>query len=97
MPSIPTKPTEAPASVPSPSQSLLVDTKTQTLRVVGESGDGPVYPVSTSKFGLGFEEGSFRTPTGRFRIAEKIGQDAPIEVMREGRKVILTVNPAPDN
>ena len=29
--------------------------------------------------------------------ALKIGQDAPIEVMREGRKVILTVNPAPDN
>ena len=27
----------------------------------------------------------------------KIGQDAPIEVMREGRKVTLTVNPAPDN
>lgn len=25
------------------------------------------------------------------------GQDAPIEVMREGRKVTLTVNPAPDN
>ncbi|MGV0990870.1 MAG: S1C family serine protease [Mycobacterium sp.] len=27
----------------------------------------------------------------------KIGQDAPLEVMREGRKVTLTVNPAPDN
>lgn len=27
----------------------------------------------------------------------KTGQDAPIEVMREGRKVTLTVNPAPDN
>jgi len=27
----------------------------------------------------------------------KIGQDAPIEVMREGRKVVLTVNPTPDN
>lgn len=26
-----------------------------------------------------------------------IGKDAPIEVMREGRKVTLTVNPAPDN
>ena len=35
------------------------------------------YPVSTSKFGLGFQEGSFRTPTGRFRIAEKIGEEAP--------------------
>lgn len=27
----------------------------------------------------------------------KLGQDAPIEVMREGRKVTLTVNPTPDN
>lgn len=27
----------------------------------------------------------------------KIGQDAPIEVMRDGRKVTLTVNPAPDS
>lgn len=27
----------------------------------------------------------------------QIGQDAPFEVMREGRKVTLTVNPAPDN
>lgn len=27
----------------------------------------------------------------------KIGQDAQIEVMREGRKVVLTVNPTPDN
>ena len=26
-----------------------------------------------------------------------IGQDAPIEVMREGRKVVLTVNPVPDS
>ena len=35
------------------------------------------FPVSTSKFGLGFEEGSYRTPTGRFRIARKIGAGAP--------------------
>lgn len=27
----------------------------------------------------------------------KVGQDAPIEVMREGRKVTVMVNPAPDN
>lgn len=35
------------------------------------------YAVSTSRFGTGTEEGSFRTPTGRFRIAEKIGAGAP--------------------
>jgi len=27
----------------------------------------------------------------------KIGQDAPIEVVRDGRRVVLTVNPGPDN
>ncbi len=27
----------------------------------------------------------------------KIGQDAPIEVVRDGRRVTLTVNPGPDN
>ena len=35
------------------------------------------YVISTSRFGLGTEPGSNRTPTGRFRIAEKIGGGAP--------------------
>ena len=35
------------------------------------------YPVSTSRFGIGTEEGSFKTPIGRFRVAEKIGRDMP--------------------
>ncbi|MEY2547937.1 MAG: hypothetical protein QOD64_519 [Verrucomicrobiota bacterium] len=35
------------------------------------------YPVSTSRFGLGSKEGSFKTPTGTFRIAEKIGEEIP--------------------
>src|SRR5436305_12752105 len=32
------------------------------------------YPVSTSRFGVGSKEGSFKTPTGKFRVAEKIGE-----------------------
>jgi lipoprotein-anchoring transpeptidase ErfK/SrfK len=36
------------------------------------------WPVSTSRFGLGFEPGSFKTPTGRFSVAEKIGGGAPL-------------------
>ena len=43
------------------------------------------WPVSTSRFGLGFEEGSFRTPTGRFRIAEKIGEGAPAGMIFRSR------------
>lgn len=35
------------------------------------------YRISTSRFGLGSEPGSNRTPLGRFRIAQKIGHGAP--------------------
>lgn len=36
------------------------------------------WPVSTSARGVGFELGSLKTPTGHFRIAEKIGAGAPL-------------------
>ena len=35
------------------------------------------FPVSTSRFGVGSKEGSFKTPTGKFRVAEKIGDGMP--------------------
>lgn len=40
-----------------------------------KSGDDLVrsYPISTSRFGLGSEEGSMKTPLGQFRIGQKIG------------------------
>ena len=37
-----------------------------------------IYPVSTSKFGEGTQRGSFKTPTGKFCIAKKIGKNLPI-------------------
>lgn len=43
------------------------------------------FPVSTSRFGLGCEEGSLKTPTGRFRIAEKIGGGQPIDIAFKAR------------
>ena len=43
------------------------------------------YPVSTSRFGLGNEEGSFRTPTGRFTICEKIGAGTPLRTIFQSR------------
>jgi L,D-transpeptidase YbiS len=44
------------------------------------------YPVSTSRFGLGTEEGSMKTPIGRFRIAEKIGDGMPLGSVFKGRR-----------
>jgi len=43
------------------------------------------FPISTSRFGLGEAEGSFRTPTGRFRVYEKIGGEHPTKTVFRGR------------
>jgi lipoprotein-anchoring transpeptidase ErfK/SrfK len=43
------------------------------------------FSVSTSRFGLGTKEGSFKTPTGRFRIAQKIGDGQPLETVYKAR------------
>jgi len=46
------------------------------------------YPISTSKYGLGSEDGSMRTPVGRFRIAEKIGAGNPTKTAYKNRKPV---------
>jgi len=46
------------------------------------------YPVSTSRFGLGSKEGSLKTPTGRFRIAEKIGAGMPVGTVFKSRRPV---------
>ena len=66
---------------------ILVHVPSQTLDVFG--ADGKLlrrYACSTSKFGLGFEPGSNQTPTGRFRVAEKHGHDAPAGMIFRSRK-----------
>jgi L,D-transpeptidase YbiS len=54
---------------------LHISIRDQRLNL--KSGDDLLrsYPISTSRFGLGSEEGSMKTPLGQFRIAEKIGGD----------------------
>jgi lipoprotein-anchoring transpeptidase ErfK/SrfK len=49
----------------------------QTLDLIEDERLIRRYAISTSRFGLGTEPGSQRTPSGRFRIAEKIGDGAP--------------------
>lgn len=46
------------------------------------------YPVSTSRFGLGSKEGSLQTPTGKFRIAERIGDDMPLGTVFKSRRPV---------
>jgi hypothetical protein len=43
------------------------------------------YPVSTARNGLGEENGSYCTPRGRHRIAEKIGEGQPLHAVFKAR------------
>ncbi|MEZ5300014.1 MAG: L,D-transpeptidase [Verrucomicrobiales bacterium] len=56
---------------------LEISVAGQTLRLIQGGEVARTYPISTSMFGTGEEEGSHKTPTGRFCIAEKIGAGAP--------------------
>lgn len=52
------------------------------------------YPISTSKFGLGDQPGSNRTPIGAFRIAKKFGDGAvPGTVFKDRRPTGEVVAP----
>ena len=56
---------------------IAVHVPSQTLDLTENGALVRRYAISTSRFGLGTEPGSQRTPTGRFRIAEKHGDGAP--------------------
>ena len=53
------------------------------------------YPVSTSRFGIGTEEGSMKTPTGQFRVAEKIGEALPTGTIFRSRVPLDPNQPLP--
>jgi lipoprotein-anchoring transpeptidase ErfK/SrfK len=66
-------------------RTIHISIRDQRLTV--KEGETPIstYPVSTSRFGVGTEEGSMKTPTGRFRVVEKIGGDRPIGTVFRSR------------
>ncbi|MBK1854159.1 L,D-transpeptidase [Verrucomicrobiaceae bacterium 5K15] len=62
---------------------IRVSISDQTLYLL-EQGELVIsYPISSAANGLGFEEGSYCTPTGRFEVCEKIGDgEAPGTVFK---------------
>jgi L,D-transpeptidase YbiS len=68
--------------------NIQVSVRTQELVVKAGRKKVAAYPVSTSRFGLGSEEGSMKTPTGRFRIAEKIGAGMPLGTVFKSRRPV---------
>ena len=65
---------------------IRVHVPSQTLELLDENGElTRRFSISTSQFGLGFEPGSNRTPTGSFVISDKIGEGAPLGEVFIGR------------
>ena len=67
---------------------IHISVRDQRLTVKSGQKKLGVYPISTSAFGLGTKEGSMKTPTGRFRIAEKIGDGMPVGTVFKSRRPV---------
>jgi L,D-transpeptidase YbiS len=72
----------------SPATRIEISVRKQRLTLKRGRAKLAQYPVSTSRFGLGSKKGSFKTPTGRFRVAEKIGGDMPIGTIFKSRRPV---------
>jgi len=66
-------------------RSIHVSIGDQTLTLREGETAMRTYPISTSRFGIGTAEGSFKTPSGNFRVAEKIGHGMPSGTIFLGR------------
>jgi lipoprotein-anchoring transpeptidase ErfK/SrfK len=64
-------------AAPDTQHQIVVSTREQKLALIDRGNVLAIYPVSTSKFGLGDWRGSRFTPLGKLQIAEKIGANAP--------------------
>jgi len=73
-----------------------VSVRDQRLILTRDGEELRSYPISTSRFGIGTEEGSLKTPRGRFRIAEKIGDGAATGTIFKARVALGPDDPLPD-
>ena len=75
--------------------AIVVVPNEQRLYVIKKHKVIRSYPISTSKYGLGNLEGSFKTPTGMHRIKQKIGMKAKKNEILRARKrsgIIARIN-----
>jgi L,D-transpeptidase YbiS len=66
-------------------KNIRISIRDQRLTLMEDETPIRSYPVSTSRFGIGTEEGSMKTPTGRFCVAEKIGGGLPSDAIFQSR------------
>lgn len=68
-----------------PEPVIRISVRDQRLDLLSGENVLSSYPVSTSRFGLGSEEGSMKTPLGKFKIGDKIGHGLPVGTVFRSR------------
>jgi hypothetical protein len=69
-----------------PKGDVVVSVKDQKLGIYSEGKLTKQYVISTSKFGLGDQKGSNRTPLGQHEVIAKIGQGLPPGAVLKSRR-----------
>lgn len=64
-------------ATPDTRHRVVISVPEQRMVLLDQGVIMATYPISTSKFGLGDQPGTNRTPLGELEIAEKIGGSAP--------------------
>jgi len=69
-----------------PSYRLIISIPDQKLMLTENGGRVAIYPVSTSKYGVGDFRGKMTTPLGYLMVAKKIGDNAPVGAVFHHRR-----------
>jgi len=75
----------ASCTTPDRDHHIVISAKEQKLALLDKGNLLAVYPISTSKFGLGDRRGTGWTPLGELEIADKIGDGMPIGTVFKDR------------
>src|SRR4030095_11080638 len=76
-------------------KNIHVSIRDQLLTLKDDETPIRTYSVSTSRFGIGAEEGSLKTPIGRFRVVEKVGGEMPAGTIFRSRVPLKPDDPRP--
>src|SRR5438874_7722877 len=76
----------ASCAAPDMEHHVVISTREQKLALLEKGKLVAMYPISTSKFGLGDFRGSYRTPLGELEVADKIGDGAPAGTVFKDRR-----------
>src|SRR4029077_15202955 len=79
----------------SPRIQIDISIRDQQLMLTRDGETVRSYPISSSRFGIGTQEGSFKTPTGNFRISQKVGGEMPSGTIFRSRVPLGPEDPLP--